>query len=348
MKAQIKRYIWVVLLLIVFTEIIEWNTYAANFGKTNPYSISEYIFLLLLSVSAYIATNLSYRFCRRRMARYSDAAVNIAAFFAGAVMFYGFYPFYHSLFILLVHSVSPWNGLWLNEFFWLNGLFMVVTIYVPIAIFSLLLQHQQRINDLQRVLLEKEKAGQQKELQFLNRQLDHHFLFNNFHFLSNLAEKRDERTVAFTQKMAMLYRYVTKYAKEEVVSLQEELQFVHDYLDIMEYRFPGQFHLSLHHQSRQPLTALYILPGALQLLVENVIKHNEVPEGASLSIGVHINDDVLTVSNAIHPKLYRHESLGLGLRHLSDFYSLRWNKQLSIRQENGNFSVTLPLIQSAA
>jgi hypothetical protein len=348
MKPQIKKYLWIALLLMVFTEMVEWNTYAANFGQTNPYSISEYIFLLLQSVVAYLLATLSYRFCSRCLTGYGNTAISIMAFFAGAVVFYAFYPFYHSIFILVVHSRSPWNGLWLNKFFWLNGLFILVAIYVPIAIFSLLLLHQQRINDLQLVLLEKEKAGQQKELQFLNRQLDHHFLFNNFHFLSNLAEKKDDRTVAFTQKMAMLYRYVTKYAKEEVVTLQEELQFARDYLDIMDYRFPGQFHLTLHHPARTPLTMLYILPGALQLLVENVIKHNEVPEGASLSIGVHITDDRLTVANEVHPKPYRHESLGLGLKHLSDFYILRWNKQLNIRQERGNFSVTLPLIQSAA
>lgn len=348
MKAQIRKYTWIALLLIIFTEIAEWNTYAANTGQTDPYSLSEYIFLLLQSCFAYIVTTLSYRFCSRYLKRYGNTIVSIIAFFTGGVVFYLCYPFYHSAFATVTQGMPFWNKRWGTGFFWRNGLYILVSMYVPIAIFSLLLLHQQYINALQLALVEEEKAGQQKELQFLNRQLDHHFLFNNFHFLSNLAEQRDERTVAFTQKMAMLYRYVTKYAKEEVVSLQEELQFARDYLDIMEYRFPGQFHLTLHHQAAAPLTTLYVLPGALQLLVENVIKHNDVSQGASLSIEVNINDDLLTVSNAIYPKAYRHESLGLGLKHLSDFYTLRWSKQLSIRQEWGIFSVTLPLIQSAA
>jgi two-component system, LytTR family, sensor kinase len=347
MKPQIRKYIWIALLLIIFTEIAEWNTYAANTGQTDPYSFPEYIFLLLLSCFAYIVTTFSYRFCSRYLKHYSNTVASITAFFAGAAVFYLSYPFYHSAYAAVMQGMPFWNEHWGTLFFWRNGLYILVSIYVPIAIFSLLLLHQQHINDLQLALVEKEKAGQQKELQFLNRQLDHHFLFNNFHFLSNLAEQRDERTVAFTRKMAMLYRYVTKYAKEEVVSLQEELQFARDYLDIMDYRFPGQFHLILHHQTAAPLTTLYVLPGALQLLVENVIKHNEAPKDASLSIGVYINDDVLTVANAIQPKAYRHESLGLGLKHLSDFYTLRWSKQLSIRQEQGLFSVTLPLIQSA-
>jgi len=348
MKPPIRKYIWIALLLIIFTEIAEWNTYAANTGHTDPHSFSEYTFLLLLSCFAYMVTTFSYRFCSRYFKRYGNTVASITAFFTGAVVFYISYPFYHSAFATVVQGARFWSERWGSLFFWRNGLYMLVSMYVPIAIFCLLLLHQQHINDLQLALVEKEKAGQQKELQFLNRQLDHHFLFNNFHFLSNLAEQRDERTVAFTRKMAMLYRYVTKYAKEEVVSLQEELQFARDYLDIMEYRFPGQFHLTLHHQTAAPLTTLYVLPGALQLLVENVIKHNEVSQAASLPIEVYINDDVLTVANTIQPKAYRHESLGLGLKHLSDFYTLRWNKQLSIRQEQGIFSVTLPLIQSAA
>lgn len=348
MKPRIRKYIWIALLLIIFTEIAEWNTYAANFGHTDPYSLSEYIFLLLQSCFAYITTTFSYRFCNRHLKHYGNTVASILAFFTGAAVFYICYPFYHSGYIMVVHGSPFWNERWGSRFFWRNGLYILVTIYVPIAIFSLLLLHQQYINTLQLALVEKEKAGQQKELQFLNRQLDHHFLFNNFHFLSNLAEQRDDRTVAFTHKMAMLYRYVTKYAKEEAVSLQDELQFARDYLDIMEYRFPGQFHLTLHHHTQSPLTSLYVLPGALQLLVENVIKHNEVPSGSSLSIEVYINDDVLTIANTVYPKAYRHESLCLGLKHLSDFYSLRWSKPLYIRQEQGTFSVTLPLIQSAA
>jgi hypothetical protein len=340
---QVKKYFWVAVLLIVFTVVAEWNTYATNSGTTHPDDWREYVFLLGLALGAYLATTLSFRYCSKRMASYSNTAISITAFFGGALLFYCFYLVFHLLNLWIFFSAGAWpTGIWRN------GLYMMFVTYLPISIFCLLLLHQQRINTLQLALQEREKASQQKELQFLNRQLDHHFLFNNFHFLSNLAEQRDDRTIAFTHKMAMLYLYVTKYAKEEVVTLEEELQFARDYLDIMEYRFPGQFHLVLHHQTPAPLSTLYVMPGAIQLLVENVIKHNEVPEGSSLSIAVYINDDVLTVHNAVHPKLFRHESLGLGLKHLSDFYILRWNKQLTIRQENGNFSVTLPLIQLAA
>lgn len=340
---QVKKYIWVAVLLIVFTVMEEWNSYATNFGTTHPEDWREYIFMLVLAFAAYLATNLSFSYCSKRMTAYGNTTISVTAFFVGALLFYCFYLVFHHLNLRLFYPSAGWPTR-----IWINGFYMTFITYLPISIFCLLLLHQQRINTLQYDLQEREKAIQQKELQFLNRQLDHHFLFNNFHFLSNLAEQRDDRTIAFTRKMAMLYRYVTKYAKEEVVSLQEELQFARDYLDIMEYRFPGQFHLTVYHETPAPLTTLYVMPGALQLLVENVIKHNEVPAGSSLSISLYINDDILTVHNAIHPKQFRHESLGLGLKHLSDFYILRWNKQLTIRQEQDHFSVALPLIQLAA
>ncbi|KAA2245721.1 histidine kinase [Chitinophaga agrisoli] len=344
MIKQVIRHSWILVLLIVFTVVDIWNTYMTNFGQTNPFSWQEYVFSFILAVAAWLAATISFRYCNRQLARWGNTLVSIMAFFSGALLFYVFYMLYHGILIhFLIHGklAAPWR-------FWNNGLFMLMSIYLPIAVFCLLLMHQRRLSALQQALLEKEKVNQQKELQFINRQLDHHFLFNNFHFLANLAEKNDGRTVAFTQKMAMLYRYVTRYAKEEVVSLQEEIQFARDYLDIMEYRFPGQFRMEWAQHTNMPLTALYIMPGALQLLVENVIKHNEVPEGASLLIQLHISDDQLTVTNAVHPKLYRHESLGVGLRQLSEFYNLRWNKQLLIRREQQQFTVTLPLIQSAA
>ncbi|HEY1164488.1 MAG TPA: hypothetical protein VGE90_04955, partial [Chitinophaga sp.] len=109
MKPQIKKYIWIALLLIIFTEIAEWNTYAANTGHTDPYNFSEYIFLLLLSCFAYIVTRFSYKFCSRYFKHYGNTIASITAFFTGAVVFSISYPFYHSAYAVVMQGAHFWN-----------------------------------------------------------------------------------------------------------------------------------------------------------------------------------------------------------------------------------------------
>jgi hypothetical protein len=87
-----------------------------------------------------------------------------------------------------------------------------------------------------------------------------------------------------------------------------------------------------------------VLPCALQLLIENAIKHNAVNADKPLIIKLETDPEHVWVSNNIIPKYGKIESTGLGQKYLRQQYLDLSGKQISIEQTTDEFKVTLPLI----
>lgn len=86
-----------------------------------------------------------------------------------------------------------------------------------------------------------------------------------------------------------------------------------------------------------------IPPLTLQLLVENVIKHNSITASKPLEIRIYMEDDYLVVCNLIHPKKGV-ESSGIGLKNLSNRCKLILGKEIVIENDGEVFTVKVPLI----
>jgi LytS/YehU family sensor histidine kinase len=86
-------------------------------------------------------------------------------------------------------------------------------------------------------------------------------------------------------------------------------------------------------------------PLALQILVENAIKHNEFNHENPLHIRIAMNHQYLKVSNNIKPKPYLVNSTGIGLRNLSSRYKILCNKDIVVENTDKEFTVKLPLIR---
>lgn len=84
-------------------------------------------------------------------------------------------------------------------------------------------------------------------------------------------------------------------------------------------------------------------PLTLQLLVENVIKHNSITPGKPMVITIRIEDEYLSVSNPIHPKKSVASS-GIGLENLAKRCELMSGKKIIIKNETEKFTVKVPLL----
>ena len=87
-----------------------------------------------------------------------------------------------------------------------------------------------------------------------------------------------------------------------------------------------------------------IPPCALQILMENAIKHNEFTEANPLKIKMAMNGQYLKISNNVKPKPYSVNSTGIGLKNLSSRYRIICQKDIIIEKNRENFTVKLPLI----
>ncbi|MEL7148625.1 MAG: histidine kinase, partial [Bacteroidota bacterium] len=84
---------------------------------------------------------------------------------------------------------------------------------------------------------------------------------------------------------------------------------------------------------------------ALQLLIENAIKHNEVSRKSPLSIKLYSNNGHLVVENNIQLKEQQVESSNVGLNNIVNRYSFLSKENPVIVNSNGKFTVKIPLIK---
>ena len=88
-----------------------------------------------------------------------------------------------------------------------------------------------------------------------------------------------------------------------------------------------------------------IPPCALQVLIENAIKHNEFSDADPLNIKILMNGQFLKVSNNNKPKPYSVNSTNIGLKNLSSRFKLTCHKDIMIEKNKDFFTVSLPLIK---
>ena len=183
------------------------------------------------------------------------------------------------------------------------------------------------------------------EMSVLKNELEPHFIFNSLNTLSWLILNDPQTAHEFNSKLASVYKYFLINKDRELITLQGELEFIENYFFMLQVRHDNKLHLSTdlsnHHEG-----TLMILPYALQILVENAIKHNEFSDADPLYIKVVLNGEYIQIKNNKKPKPYPVSSTGIGLRNLSSRYRLVCNKNILIETTDNEFTVKLPLIKS--
>jgi two-component system, LytTR family, sensor kinase len=179
----------------------------------------------------------------------------------------------------------------------------------------------------------------------LKQQLHPHFLFNSLNTLKNLIRKEPEQAEDYLLKLSELLRFSIYTNKEEVVSVEKELELCVHYLHMQQVRFGEALSFSITVPASVKLGGM--LPVySLQLLAENAIKHNTLTRQQPLHI--HISGDNLTgkitVSNNPQPKLSVAIGNGVGLSNLAERYRLLGKEELEIRREQDQFAVTIKVL----
>ena len=96
-----------------------------------------------------------------------------------------------------------------------------------------------------------------------------------------------------------MYRYFLKLEKHTLVMLEEELEFVSKYCDLLRERFGESFVTEIdipdkYHGAR-------IIPCTLQVMVENAVKHNVVNSSSALHISIGVGMRHIVVRHRHRP-----------------------------------------------
>ncbi|MEQ8472156.1 MAG: histidine kinase [Marinoscillum sp.] len=173
----------------------------------------------------------------------------------------------------------------------------------------------------------------------LRNQVNPHFLFNSLNVLSGLVHEDQNKAVEFIRKMSDVYRYVLDQRDQELVPLDDELKFFNSYTYLQQIRFGDNLKVEVTRNGDG-----MVPPVAMQLLLENAIKHNVVSEARPLTVVVDIQPDVVSVKNNVQEKLSK-DSTGIGLNNLVARYEFLTDRKVVINNDQKTFEVLLPLLK---
>ena len=194
----------------------------------------------------------------------------------------------------------------------------------------------------QQDVLNLEKANAENNLKVLSNQIAPHFLFNNLNVLQSLIQSNPNQATEFVKHLSAIYRYLIKHKDEEVVNVQEELNFANDYIYLLNQRFGNAYVFETKINNKIALTKL-VPSCCLQVLLENIVKHNQGNEQNPLITSIIINENEIIICNEKLPKINQNDFSGTGLQNLNERYQLLSNQPIVI-EEKQNFKVVLPLI----
>ena len=180
------------------------------------------------------------------------------------------------------------------------------------------------------------------QLQNLKNQLNPHFLFNNLSVLTSLVYQSQDKAVDFINELSKVYRYVLDNKNVELVSLEEELNFLEHYIYLLQIRFGSS--ISFDIQIDASCKSTYLPPMCLQTLVENTIQHNEASQEHPLKVSIYTNNGLLIVENLIRQRTDKTETSKTGLANIQSRYAFFTDQKVNITNDGTLFSIALPLI----
>ncbi|GGW36874.1 sensor histidine kinase [Arenibacter certesii] len=219
-----------------------------------------------------------------------------------------------------------------------NSIFIVVHIIILFISRILRLQIIQRESVLENEYLKQQNL--ENELTALKNQINPHFLFNSLNSLNYLIRDNKEAT-QFVKKLSFMYRYILQSGDRNLVLLKEELKFLESYTYLIKTRYRNRFLIEINIDDTY--LERRIPPLALQLLVENAVKHNEISETNPLKVIIYSDNDSLYVENKIRARSSLAEGTGSGLLNLYKRYYMIRKQKIVIDRNNEFFRVKLPL-----
>ncbi|MCA6078524.1 sensor histidine kinase [Fulvivirga sedimenti] len=234
------------------------------------------------------------------------------------------------------------------------GIVLVITMNLSIVvlswsmiyfIFQLFVNYKQ--SEVEKWQLEA--AVKDAELIALKSQVNPHFIFNSLNNIRSLVIENPEKARDMITHLSGLLRYSIQFNNKERVSLEDELEIVQNYLNLESIQFEDRLQYKL--EIKPETLEMMIPPMAIQLLVENAIKHgiSNLPEGGLINIKSSLNKDHLIVEVINTGQLKEGiQGTGIGLRNASDRLKLLFGKlsDLTIKNMDDRFvsaSFSIPL-----
>lgn len=189
-----------------------------------------------------------------------------------------------------------------------------------------------------------EESSVNAQYRALQNQLNPHFLFNSLNTLIAEIEYNPSNAVTFTRYLSDVYRYILQCQDHQIVTLKSELDFLDAYVFLQKVRL-GEC-IEINSSIPERFLYCYLPPLTVQLLVENIFKHNVINFSNPMHIELYVEEEtnLLCVKNKVRRKQGTPVS-GRGLQNLSQRYNLLAEQSIVVQDDEDFFLVKVPLLQ---
>ena len=185
------------------------------------------------------------------------------------------------------------------------------------------------------------------ELNKLKSQLNPHFIFNAMNSIRALVDENPIKSKEAITQLSNILRNTLQMGKNKVISFDEEMRVVTDYLALESIRYEERLKTIV---KIDPLSKNFFVPPLMiQTLVENAIKHgiSKLTNGGIVEIITRSETFSLyiTIRNSGQIKENAEEDTGFGLKNTLQRLQLLYNDSASLRISNENESMVLTELQ---
>ncbi len=191
--------------------------------------------------------------------------------------------------------------------------------------------------------------ARQSELQFLQSQINPHFLFNNLNNLYSYAIEGSSRTPEIILELSAFLRYMLYECKDDYVRLNKDVEQLQNFISLNELQIEDRG--KVHFSNCGNNCDFMIAPLILVVFVENAFKHSvsSLSENIDISVDIKVDDNGTLRFDC--KNTYAESSNtsnlanGIGLENVRKRLELIYadNYDLNINANNGVFHVMLSI-----
>jgi len=145
-------------------------------------------------------------------------------------------------------------------------LFTVIAISILLLLILILFLRQNRIKSGRKVAEFKQRL--------LRSQMNPHFIFNSLTSVQNLILQKDEiKASVYLSRFSDLVRNILNNSQADLISLEEEISTVENYIELQKIRFPEKFDYIIKVDELLNPENINVPPMLVQPFIENAIEH---------------------------------------------------------------------------
>ena len=189
---------------------------------------------------------------------------------------------------------------------------------------------------------QEEKELIKTQLQNLRSHINPHFLFNSLNILYALVDDNIQAR-EYVKKLSNVYRYILQSSDSSFCKLQDEMEFIKEYMGLQRIRFVDGLETEVDIDKKY---FEYTIPNySMQIIAENIFKHNAVSKDFPIKIYVYVDDkDYLVIKNSLQPKKNLFESSGIGQTNLMERYNLISDLKPVFKKIKDYYIASIPLL----